>query len=195
MAADPIDIIRRSIGRPNLFGIPLLIVFLILFAAMIVAPLLEEEGTVLLDKGGRVGSREYDEELDQLGSPISRAAYVFGDIYCHQLTERSYQLNGNQMPVCSRDVGLFAGLLMGGIVGMFLSRRFPMTFLLIALAPMLLDGGTQALTSYESFNLLRVTTGLVAGIGLGIWTNKSTAETLKILFFHPDKREDQGPGT
>ena len=187
MTVDPLNRMRRSIGRPNLFGIPLLVVFLVLFASVIMAPLLEEEGTILMDKEGRVGSREYDEEFDQLGSPISRAAYVFGDIYCHQLTERSYRLNGNQMPVCSRDVGLFAGLLMGGIVGMFLSRRFPLTFLFIALAPMLLDGGMQALTSYESFNLLRVITGLAAGIGLGIWTNKSTAETLRILFFHADK--------
>ncbi len=195
MANDLIGRAKHLIGRPNLFGIPLLIVFLILFASVIISPFLEEEGTIILDVEGRVGSREYDEEFDQLGSPISRAAYVFGDIYCHQLTERSYQLNGNQMPVCSRDVGLFAGLLMGGIVGMFLSRRFPLSLLFIALAPMLLDGGAQALTSYESFNLLRVTTGLAAGIGLGIWTNKSTAETLKILFFHPDKRQDQGPGT
>ncbi len=178
------------IGRPNLFGIPLLIVFLILFASVIISPFLEEEGTILLDEGGRVGSREYDAESDQLGSPISRAAYVFGDIYCHQIPERSYRLNDNQMPVCSRDVGLFAGLLMGGIVGMFLSKRFPFTLLLIALAPMILDGGAQALTSYESFNLLRVITGVTAGIGLGIWTNKSTAETLRMLFLRTDRKID-----
>ena len=188
MATDTTVRMRDLIGRPNPFGIPLLIVFLIMFASVIMAPFLEEEGTIIMDKEGKVGSREYDEEFDQLGSPISRAAYVFGDIYCHQMAERSYHLNGNQMPVCSRDVGVFAGLLLGGIVGMFLSRRFPLKFLFIALAPMLLDGGAQALTSYESFNLLRVITGLAAGIGFGIWTNKSTAETLKILFFHADKR-------
>lgn len=188
MTTDPIDRMRHLIGRPNPFGIPLLTVFLIVFASVIMAPFLEEEGTILLDEEGRVGSREYDAELDQLGSPISRAAYVFGDIYCHQIPERSYRLNGNQMPVCSRDVGLFAGLLMGGIVGMFLSKRFPLTFLLIALAPMVLDGGAQALTAYESFNLLRVITGLTAGIGLGIWTNKSTAETLRILFLRTDNK-------
>ncbi len=188
MDHDPIGEWREWIGRPNPFGIPLLLVFLALFSSVVLSPFLEEGGTILLDGGGKVGSREYDEDIERLTNPISRATYVFGDIYCHQSPDRSYDLNGNQMPVCARDVGIFAGLVIGALIGMMLTRRFPIILLVIALAPMVLDGGIQMLTAYESLNLLRILTGLMAGIGVGIWTNKSTSETLSILFYRREKR-------
>ena len=36
--------------------------------------------------------------------------YGFGDVNCHQKSERSWEVNNNQLPVCTRDVGIFAGL-------------------------------------------------------------------------------------
>ena len=46
--------------------------------------------------------------------------YGFGDVNCHQKSERSWEVNNNQLPVCTRDVGIFAGLFIGGVV---FSRR------------------------------------------------------------------------
>ena len=43
------------------------------------------------------------------GHRYEAAIYFFGDFNCHQLPERSYRINGNQQPVCSRDVGMFVG--------------------------------------------------------------------------------------
>ncbi|MGB0377236.1 MAG: DUF2085 domain-containing protein, partial [Poseidonia sp.] len=42
--------------------------------------------------------------------------YGFGDVNCHQKSERSWEVNNNQLPVCTRDVGIFAGLFIGGVV-------------------------------------------------------------------------------
>ena len=36
-------------------------------------------------------------------------AYAFGDLNCHNLGERSWTINGNQMPVCVRDLGILLG--------------------------------------------------------------------------------------
>ena len=40
-------------------------------------------------------------ELD----PYAAFIYAFGDLNCHTKSERSWVINGNQMPVCVRDVG------------------------------------------------------------------------------------------
>ena len=134
-------------------------------------------------------------------NPYYAFVYAFGDLNCHQKFERSWTINGNQMPVCARDVGIFFGLAFGGwwfsrrgvnrwtIRDSFLSlfsdslieplymndRRLTAMFgigLLFCL-PVILDGGIQAVTSYESNNLLRVTTGIPFGFIIGWYFSAS----------------------
>ena len=121
-------------------------------------------------------------------STIPRIVYTLGDIVCHQKQNRSYTLNSNQMPVCARDIGLLFGLAIGFSLGipaekrphvlstacqlMHLRRLYWATALMILLlGPMIIDGLFQNLTTYESTNLLRTTTGLLFGIGLAIGVN------------------------
>lgn len=121
----------------------------------------------LLDLSGTVGMRENDAQFDSL-SLVPRTIYVIGDIECHQLAERSYFLNGNQMPFCARDLGLFAGLAAGfGIATLMVVKLNPLLFML-GLVPLGLDGGIQFVTDYESTNPLRLATGLVAGASLAL---------------------------
>ncbi|HIH02187.1 TPA: DUF2085 domain-containing protein [Thermoplasmata archaeon] len=87
---------------------------------------------------------------------------------CHQLAERSYFLNGNQMPFCARDLGLFVGLMIGFGIATFLSVQINPVLLLFGLAPMGIDGGVQLVTEYESTNPLRLATGIVAGAALAL---------------------------
>ena len=49
-------------------------------------------------------------------NPIAAFVYAFGDLNCHQKSERSWEINGNQMAVCARDVGLFLGLAIGALL-------------------------------------------------------------------------------
>ncbi|OGS43893.1 MAG: hypothetical protein A3K76_00965 [Euryarchaeota archaeon RBG_13_57_23] len=94
--------------------------------------------------------------------------YWLGDAECHQLSERSYYLNDNQMPFCARDLGLFAGIAVGfGIATFYRFKVKPWVFL-IAVLPLGIDGGIQAVPSYESSNPLRLGTGILAGIGLAL---------------------------
>ena len=133
-------------------------------------------------------------ELD----PYSGFIYMFGDLNCHNKHERSWQINENQMPVCTRDVGIFFGLAVGGLMfsryghnrwtikdsclsllpDRWLETIYRKNYRTIAwlgfgtllCLPMLIDGFTQLLTGYESNNLTRPLTGTPFGIGIAILT-------------------------
>lgn len=85
---------------------------------------------------------------------------VFG---CHCRTERSFFLNGRQFPICARCTGELVGILIVGITyGMYHPQ---ILYAVIFLIPMILDGGIQLLTTYESTNIRRFLTGLFFGYG------------------------------
>lgn len=56
--------------------------------------------------------------------PAAPAAltYVLGSQICHQISERSFHINGVQLPVCARCLGIYAGFAGGAIFGTL--RRF-----------------------------------------------------------------------
>ena len=154
-----------SMRLPRITSSVILAVFLLSLAWLIlvvISPLLVPTST-LVDLSGRVGGHENEDQFKDLGV-VPHAMYWLGDAECHQLAERSYFINGNQLPFCTRDLGLFIGLVAGfGAVTFYRFKIHPFLALL-GFVPMGIDGGIQAITSYESNNLLRVITGLVAGI-------------------------------
>lgn len=95
-----------------------------------------------------------------LGTRLLR--YMF---WCHRRPERSFFYKGRQFPVCARCTGIFAGYLVGGYVVLAVSGTHPLAGLL-CMAPLAIDGGVQLYTAYESTNLRRFFTGILAGIGL-----------------------------
>ena len=129
-------------------------------------------------------------------NPIWAFTYGFADLNCHQKHYRSWEINGNQLAFCVRDVGIFAGVVVGAaIFGRLGHNRWTLrdTFLSIfpdqwletvyqknqrgftslclaavLIIPMAIDGFTQLLTDYESNNMLRLFTGLGFGIALGL---------------------------
>ncbi|MFN2239592.1 MAG: DUF2085 domain-containing protein, partial [Thermoanaerobaculia bacterium] len=86
---------------------------------------------------------------------------------------RSLEISGVPMPICARCFAIYAGALLG--IALFLAipplQRTPMSgwILLLALLPMVLDGGTQAIRIRESTNALRLLTGGPAGVMFMIW--------------------------
>mgnify|MGYP001263081758 CR=1 FL=1 len=130
-------------------------------------------------------------ELD----PYAAFVYGFGDLNCHMKYERSWEINGNQMPVCVRDIGIFFGFAIGGFLfsrkglnrwtlrDSFLSMlpddkldstyknntrtRMMLIIAAISILPMALDGFTQLLTDYESNAAMRLLTGTPFGIFVG----------------------------
>lgn len=135
-------------------------------ALVVLSPLLVPSNT-LKDLSGVVGGHENERQFKNI-DPLPHAIYWLGDAECHQLANRSYFLNGNQMPFCARDVGLFLGLVLGFGFATFVRWKIHPVLVLVGLVPIAIDGGLQFVSSYESTNPLRLATGTLAGLVLAL---------------------------
>ena len=64
-----------------------------------------------------------------------RIIYYFGDFNCHQIEHRSFVINGNQMPMCARDAGIFMGLAVGLIIPIILPATITASEIILTLFP------------------------------------------------------------
>ncbi len=86
---------------------------------------------------------------------------------CHRLPARTIHIKGRPFPVCARCMGILLGftgiplLLAGKVV-------LPLWLGIVCNLPMLVDGFTQQKGWRDSNNLLRLSTGLLSGMGLAI---------------------------
>jgi len=90
---------------------------------------------------------------------------------CHQKTDRSFFINGFQLPICSRCTGILLGQIIGIIIFLFkikLSLIICVIFLLI----MFLDLFIQYKKILESTNIRRFITGNLAGNSTNNYFNK-----------------------
>lgn len=208
-------------GREGRVGTMLLAVSMTLLLAMVVAPLTLPSGTVPA-LHGRANAFDYVTEDGPLsygnhphldhstGDPVvpedtfawttlpfgAAMIYGFGDLNCHMIHERSWSINGNQMPMCVRDLGIIAGLCVGGAIlrqrmrnrwtvtdtalsvlplawqdEIYAAKRRSLVFYslgALSVIPLGLDGFLQLLTAYESTASMRLLTGLPFGLGLGL---------------------------
>jgi len=98
---------------------------------------------------------------------IGAVSYISNVLMCHQLPERSLELFGQYMPICSRDVGLFAGVFVACIAS-FASDKLPKVLksswlAILSVVPLGVDGVVQLFGFWESTNASRFATGLFAG--------------------------------
>jgi len=140
--------------------------FIVLATLLVTAPFSIPPGT-LTDLTGTVGAVENNDQFEELPA-LPRFAYLFGDVECHQIASRSYFLNDNQMPVCARCLGIFLSIPIGLV---FLSYRrihiHPLAIIL-GFIPFGVDALVQMYTSYESSNVMRMITGIIAGLTVAL---------------------------
>ena len=102
---------------------------------------------------------------------LSTEEFKFSNLICHRIPERTFKIRGHYFPVCSRCTGLYIGSFSYFIYVYFYYVNYDFILVLIAtfmMIPTFLDGITQYLGLRESWNFLRFSTGLIAGIGFGI---------------------------
>ena len=142
----------------------LAVIFIIWLALIFIAPLTLPSGSVD-DLDGKIGNMDNTDVISEM-NPLAAVMYALGDINCHQMTSNSFYLNGNEMPFCVRDTGIFIGLAIGSLISLFFAPKFRWTALIILILPILIDGGAQMVSDYVSFNELRLVTGILCGIGV-----------------------------
>ena len=145
-----------------------------------------------------VGSIVYTPMLTMDNSTLADVSYIVYAPTCHQLTARSlciYEdysikdciehdtsnrtksnivmnldgLLGYKMSVCARCLGIYVGMLLGGLLYLIFfkfnnDKMLPPIYLILLIAPLAIDGLTQLVGLRESDNTLRLLTGLVSGI-------------------------------
>jgi len=173
-------------------------------AAIFATPLALPEGTVQ-DLHGHANIVDHD--WSHL-PPLASLVYFLGDLNCHQIAARSWDVGGNQMPI---DARMTAGFVAGNLgIGLTLAmptmalvrdeavqilprriratldsprrRRLALAAMwAVATVPLLVDVLLQAAGLYESTNLRRAWTGGLFGLGVGFLV----AVIFDTLFFRP----------
>ena len=141
----------------------LLGIFSIFAIVIFVVPFLYTSGTfVHLDGSPSV----MDHDWSSYGA--GGIVYAIGDLICHQESARSFILNGSQMPICIRDVGLLLGLDAGLVCSHLFKKWIAQKKSLIIGAALLLPTVVEWVLEH-SFDLdlpeLRLMAGIVSGFG------------------------------
>jgi uncharacterized membrane protein len=159
-------------ARGKSFSIVILIFFIIFLLWAVfqfISPFNIPENSVK-DLSGIIGVIDNQEITSDMSFPWS-SVYGCGDSLCHQRDDRSFFINGNQMPFCSRCTAIWLGLAIGlGFMVFFkieLNSKL-LILIFIGLIPISVDGLGQLFGLWESSNIARVITGLLIGIVCGI---------------------------
>lgn len=148
-----------------LFFIPVLLWILLQFLAPLFIP-----NNTINDLSGIVGVSDNQETIEKIHFPFD-FVYSCGDRLCHQKAERSFFINNNQMPFCSRCTAIWLGLTIGLGFMIFYKIELDQKFLIliiIGFVPITIDGVGQLLNLWESTNIIRFITGILIGIVTGL---------------------------
>jgi uncharacterized membrane protein len=101
-------------------------------------------------------------------SEVAKAIYGAFAIFCHQLPERSYFIDGHQLAVCSRCTGVYAGFALTLLLyPLMRSLRSPVmpprSWLLLAMVPLAIDVSVNFFGFWRNTHTSRLLTGAVLG--------------------------------
>jgi len=120
--------------------------------------------------------------LPTLLSPVR----TFFGYLCHQISERSFHVAGEQMAVCSRCFGVYLGILVGfALYPLFRNventeppRRF---WLLVAIIPAAVDWSLTVFGVWENTLWSRLVTGLILGGACSVFIVPAVVEIVRNL--------------
>jgi uncharacterized membrane protein len=102
---------------------------------------------------------------------LANLIYFVYQFQCHQMPSRSFYLGRFQVGICQRDLAIYGGAGLAGMVFALVRDRakpLPIPVWLVLVAPLVLDGVTQLLGLRTSTWQLRTLSGLLAS-GATVW--------------------------
>ena len=156
--------------KPRVYLVLFFVISAIATVFMFIAPFLSSYGSfVHLD--GRPGFIDHADLWSNEG-PLTAVLYTFGDMVCHQQMSRTLILNGSEMPICIRDLGLLMGFMIGCLIT---SIRFGHSMIYNSARPYVIVSFLLIFTDWliqHIFDLnipvTRFITGLLAGAGFSL---------------------------
>jgi uncharacterized membrane protein len=119
---------------------------------------------------------------------VSSPLYNFFSYICHQISERSFHVEGEKFAVCSRCFGVYFGLL-AGFVGYPLWREIdsieppPRFWLFLSLIPISVDWALGVFGIWENTHLSRFVTGSILGVACAVFIVPALVEITRNLAF------------
>ncbi len=102
---------------------------------------------------------------------VATVLYAAGAFICHQRPERSFHLDGAQLPVCARCLGIYAGAAAGSVVSHargLVPRLRPRTLLITGLVPSLLTLAVEWTGLVDPGNVVRGAAGVPIGLAAAL---------------------------
>jgi len=92
---------------------------------------------------------------------------------CHQIPERTLEINGVLMAVNARCFGIFAGLLAGWLLipavsGLTVQKKWPVQLFFVAMLLQIIDYTGNLLGFWTNTNLSRLSLGLFFGLSIPV---------------------------
>jgi uncharacterized membrane protein len=137
---------KKAHKRAQVFWLISVVVVLAVTSLIVVAPVAAASGT----------------------SDVARGIYGAFAVFCHQLPERSYFIDGYQLAVCSRCTGIYAGfaftLLLYPLIRSLNNPVLPRpSWLLLAALPLAIDVAVNFVGFWHNTHTSRLLTGAILG--------------------------------
>lgn len=107
--------------------------------------------------------------------PFAGFLYVFGSVICHQISERSFHVDGSQLPVCARCFGIYAGFAAGAVAAVIGGSRRPLGSaertrrnVLLATAPSIVTVILEWAGLWDPPNMARAIAGFPLGMAVAL---------------------------
>ena len=125
--------------------------------------------------GAIVAAPLFEATRDSGDMDLGSLIYLAYSRVCHQLRNRSFQIEGHPFAVCSRCTGIYAGYVLGLVVYPFVraivrTETPARTWLLVAIAPAAIDLTGDFAGLFDNTLLSRALTGGVAGAAGAFYT-------------------------
>jgi uncharacterized membrane protein len=119
---------------------------------------------------------------------LSFSIYSFFSFLCHQISDRSLHIEGEQLAVCSRCFGVYFGLLFGFAIYPFWRHvediePLPKVWLFLSLVPITIDWSLTVFGIWENTHLSRFLTGLILGVACASFIVPSIVEITRNFTF------------
>ncbi len=116
--------------------------------------------------------------------------YAIGSVICHQLPDRSFFLDGRQLPVCARCTGLYLGAAAGALAWVLFKAargwrpltvppRRAVALVTIAAAPTVVSFTSGVLGIWDGSNVTRATLAVPLGLASGALVAAVSAKDLR----------------
>ncbi len=117
---------------------------------------------------------------------FSSLLYRSFSFICHQISERSFHVAGEQFGVCSRCFGVYFGMLAGFVVYPLWRQideiePLPRFWLFLSLIPITVDWSLTFFGIWENTHLSRFVTGLIVGVACATFIIPSLVEITRNL--------------